>query len=219
MIDAKNKFREGYILIKAPFKFVKLKEPVQQHTIVWAYSEQPLLRKKLTDKAFLEIDSLIHEDTFMNSRIPFGKDPEEWRNEQINQVYSSNQSYENIYEGDIVQATVNNQTTRFYPEEYSIINSEKISTLLEEEGYHAVCSPGLYSIKSFIDKVHYLRSRGISKNIAEKWASIGYKDLVYYKPYYELLKQFSRPVHIYPDLFYEKIEGISLEKQLEYCNS
>lgn len=101
---------------------------------------------------------------------------------------------------------------RFYPEEYSILTRDYVSKLLEEEGYHAILDPALKSIKDFQDKVFYLSSRGVPKKIAEKWASLSYKDLVYYKPYFEVLDLYCRSHEIYPDPFYEEVEGIDFSE-------
>jgi hypothetical protein len=42
---------------------------------------------------------------------------------------------------------------------------------------------------------------------------MGFKELVYYKPYYEMLTMFCRDYEIYPDTFYEEVEGIPLSEQ------
>jgi len=51
MLDAKKKFREGFIMTKRPFKFANMKNPIQAFTVVWAYSEQPQIRPELTQTA------------------------------------------------------------------------------------------------------------------------------------------------------------------------
>lgn len=216
MIDAKNKFREGYVLIKVPFSFYEMDNPIQQHTIVWAYTEQPFLKRSIKTKSLEQIQDII--DT-PNIKVPFGLDPESWKSQQIEKIYDTESSFEQIVEGDIIQATIDGCTFRLYPDEYQILSAEKLGELLSEEGYHAVCSSGLLKVKTFIEATDYLKSRGISKRIAQKWATLGYKDLAYYKPYYDLLKMFTRPEHIYIDTFYENVEGISLKEQKKYANA
>ncbi len=207
MIDAKNKFREGYILINRPFQFKEMECPVQKNTIVWAYSEKPVIESNLTEEAKEEV--LLISDT---SGIGFmtGEHKQEYIAKEIESIYNNPKNYNHLHVGDIVQSTIDGVVCRFYPDEYEILSEEALTELLEEEGYHTICTQGLYRIKDFLDKAHYLRSRGVSKATAEKWASIGFKDQVYYKPYFGLLKMFCRPNEIYPDLFYKEVEGIAI---------
>lgn len=211
MINAKDKFREGFIMIMRPFSFVELRNPIQAFTIVWAYSERPVTRKELTETAKEKMDLVYNES------IPIGfftkKDKEEYINKEIERISNDNKSWNEKYVGDVVQTYIDGQLIRLYPDEYNIISKEKLAEIMEEEGYHAVCSRGLYELKDFRDKTHYLQSRGVSENIANKWASMSFKELVYYKPYYELLEMFCRDYEIYPDEFYQEIEGISMEEQ------
>lgn len=39
MIKARDKFREGWILLLQPFQFVEMSFPIQKHTMVYAYAE------------------------------------------------------------------------------------------------------------------------------------------------------------------------------------
>ena len=151
MIEAKNKFREGFIILKRPFLFAELKNPLQKYTILWAYSEKPVINKVLT---------------------------EEGENEK-----------------------------------YFIASQEDLANLLEEEGYHTIVDSRLKEIKEFRDRVFYLSSRGVPKSIAERWSSISYKDLVIYKPYFDLLDKFCRSYEIHPDRFYEELEGADFSKR------
>ena len=211
MIDAKNKFREGYILIKQPFQFVEMENPVQAYTIAWAYSEQPVFEKEMTVSAKESLEDLLNETPFMNPKVHFKENFDDYLSREIEKIYSNEANFNQLHSGDIVQTNIDGITCRFYPDEYSIIDKDTLSEIMEEEGYHAICSQGLYKTKEFLDKFHYLRSRGISEHIAKKWAALGFKELVYYKPYFQLLSMYSRV--IYPDSFYEIMEGVSLEDQ------
>lgn len=213
MIDAKNKFREGYILIKQPFKFEEMQDPVQAYTIAWAYSEQPVFEEEMTISAKEGLEALLNEGPFMNPKVGFKQDFNEYLSKEIEKIYSMESNFNQLHVGDIVQTNIDGITCRFYPDEYSVIDKDTLSEIMEEEGYHAICSQGLYKTKDFLDKFHYLRSRGISEYIAKKWAALGFKELVYYKPYFQLLSMYSRV--IYPDSFYEIMEGISLEDQVK----
>jgi hypothetical protein len=212
MIDAKNKFREGFIITLRPFSFENLNNPIQKFTILWAYSEQPKTVKELTETAKEEVD-LILNNTY-GPRFFTQKEKEEYIEEQINKVYTNPKNWDEQYKGEIVQTYIDGQLIRLYPSEYNIVSKDKLTEIMSEEGYHAVCAKGLYEIKDFRDKTHYLQSRGIPRHIANKWASMSFKEMVYYKPYYELLTMFCRDYEIYSDSFYEKIEGIKIKDQI-----
>lgn len=47
---AKDRFRQGFIMLKRPFDFHELKNPLQQFTILWTYSEKPVEKEVLTIK-------------------------------------------------------------------------------------------------------------------------------------------------------------------------
>jgi hypothetical protein len=212
MIDAKNKFREGFIITLRPFDFLELKNPIQKFTILWAYSEQPKTIKELTETAKEEIDLIVNN--VYGPRFFTREEKDEYIEQQINKVYGDSKNWNECYKGEIVQTYIDGQLIRLYPDEYNIVSKDKLTEIMSEEGYHAVCSRGLYEIKDFRDKTHYLQSRGVSKHIANKWASMGFKEMVYYKPYYELLTMFCRDYEIYSDSFYEKVEGIKVEDQI-----
>lgn len=206
MINAFEKFREGYIILKRPFDFIDLSNPLQKLTICWAISEQPVIKKEISKQALTKIEDI--ENKFIPFTFLTNNEKGDWLEEQVELVLNDPKNYDNLYEGEIVQTIIENKIVRLYPEEYSILTKEKVIEIMSEEGYHTICDKTLYSIKEFMDKRHYLMSRGIDKNTAEKWASIEYKQLVHYKPYYGLLTLFCRDHEIYPDKFYTEIEKI-----------
>jgi len=207
MINAKTKFREGFIMLKRPFQFAELKEPLQKFTILWAYSERPVVKNELTDLAKDEID-LIKNHT---KRLGFWsqEDREEFIENKIEQILNTNKSYSELYEGEVVQAYVDNVMCRFYPSEYSIVDANKLFEIMQEEGYHTICSPALEKLNEFRTNVHYITSRGVDKETAKRWISMGYKSFVMYKPYYQLLELFCTPMEIISnDPFYQRVENI-----------
>lgn len=213
MLDAKKKFREGFIMTKRPFKFANMKNPIQAFTIVWAYSEQPQIHPELTKTAREKLDEI----EFATNPIGFfsAVQREEWIQKEIDKVLRNQKNYDPVYLGEIVQTFIDGELIRLYPDEYTIVDADKLAEIMEEEGYHAVCTKGLLDIADFRDKTHYLQSRAIPAHIANKWASMGFKELVYYKPYYELLKMFCRDHEIYADEFYDRVEGIPMEEQVQ----
>ena len=212
-INAKEKFREGFIMLNRPFAFAELKDPLQRFTILWAYAEAPVTRTVVSQAGLEKADEI--ENT--TGAIGFwGVDSRtEWIEKEIEKVYNNPKYQEVQYEGEIVQAFVDGQLCRFYPDEYSIIGPEKLTDIMQEEGYHTICSEAIYGLPDFRNKKHYLQSRGVPERIAKKWASVTFRDLVIYKPYHQLLTMFCRDHEIYPDSFYEEVEGISIEEQQE----
>jgi hypothetical protein len=212
MINAKDKFREGFVMIMRPFQFGELSNPIQKFTIVWAYSEQPKIVKELTQTGKEKVDVILNESH--GPRFLTEKDKNDYIDSQIEKVYENSKNWNENYKGEIVQTYIDGQLIRLYPDEYNIISKEKLHEIMGEDGYHAVCSRGLYGIKEFRDQAYYLKSRGVSKHNANKWASVTFKEMVYYKPYYQLLTMFCRNHEIYPDKFYEDVEGIKVEDQV-----
>lgn len=213
MLDAKNKFREGFIMTKRPFKFANMKNPIQAFTIMWAYSEQPQIRPELTQTAREKLEEI---EFATNPHGFFSKTQrEEWMENEMKKIIENPKSYDQIYLGDVVQTYIDGELIRLYPDEYTIVDADKLAEIMEEEGYHAVCTRGLLDVADFRDKTHYLQSRGVPAHIANKWASMSYKELVYYKPYYELLTMFCRDHEIYADEFYDRIEGIPMKEQIQ----
>jgi hypothetical protein len=213
IINAKQKFREGFIMLLRPFDFGDLDQPLQKFTILWAYAERPVTREVITQAGLEKADEI--ENTSNPIGFWSGKDRDEWIGKEIEKVFQDPKYRETQYEGEIVQATIDGQLCRFYPGEYSIIGPEKLTDLMQEEGYHTILNPAIEKLPDFKRKQHYLRSRGVSKAVASKWASVTFRDLVIYKPYYQLLTMFCRPNEILVDPFYEEVEGISIEEQRE----
>lgn len=214
MIDARKRFKEGFIMLNRPFSFAELKTPLQKFTIVWAYSEKPKEHQAITDLGKEKAEEVEHS----TSRIGFFKpaDREEWIEKEIEKIYKDPKYNETIYEGEMVQTYIEGRLCRFYPDEYTIVSQEKLTDIMSEEGYHTILDPAINKLSDFRTKKHYLQSRGISEHIANKWASLSYKELVIYKPYYELLKMFCRSNEVYgDDKFYDEVEGITFEEQKE----
>jgi hypothetical protein len=224
MIDSRSKFREGFIMLKRGFDFADLDEPLQKFTILWAYSERPVVKNVLTEYAKEEIDLIqnqSHPLAFWDN-----EQKEEYISRKIDSILSSSKAYSELYEGEIVQAYVNNVMCRFYPDEYTIVDSNKLFEIMQEEGYHTVCAPALEELAEFKKLTHYIMSRGVDKRTAMRWVSMGYKSFVMYKPYYELLEYFCRPLEIISnDPFYERIEGIDftelneIQREIHNTNS
>lgn len=202
---AKDKFREGWIMTQRPFDFGDLKDyPIQKFTLFYAYSQESLFNQVLSEETYKEIDTIENDVGRLTFR--FEETREKVKEELIERLLDSPKSYNRVYQGDIVQIRYYGHYISLYPDEYKIISDERLFEILQEDGYHALLNNSLKNLKDFKDKTHYLQSRGVSKHVSDKWASQTYKDLVYYKPYRELLEMFCRENHIYmPDLEYEML--------------
>jgi hypothetical protein len=212
IIDAKNKFREGFIMLNRPFQFTEMKNPIQKLTIVYAYAEQAKFENRLTIDALKKIDEISNESSLMNKNKFINESHEDYVERQLTKIYESPSNIEKVYKGEIVQCIIDGQTCRFYPDEYSLISQEKLNEIMIEEGYHAIVTNGLEKIKAYQDVLHYLKSRGVGDVVAKKWAGLTFKDLIYFKPYYELLDMFCRDYEIYPDEFYREVEGVVFDE-------
>ena len=70
-MNAKFKFREGWIMLNRPFKFGELKQPLQKMTVLYAFSEKPILEMTLNLEGQKEYKKLLdaygHNNTLSNS--------------------------------------------------------------------------------------------------------------------------------------------------------
>lgn len=216
-MEARDRFRQGFIMLKRPFDFHELKNPLQQFTILWAYSERPIEREVLNEAGKEKVEEITNraKGPWSMRRTILGGEAEldEYIAREVDVITSNKMYLTKEYEGQVVQAYVDGHMCRFYPDEYSIVGPDKLTEILAEDGYHAIISPGLEKQQEFIDKRHYLQSRGVSKRVAEKWASSSFGEMVIFKPYFELLRLFVRPQHIYTDDTYVELEDLSIDEQ------
>lgn len=204
MIKARDKFREGWILLLQPFQFVEMSFPIQKHTMVYAYAEKPTFRRELKKEALEKIDIINCEPAF--AYLSTNKSVQEVKEKKIIEIMDDGKNYDQIYTGEIVQTEMDDVLLRFMPNEYKIISEDFLSEVLAGEGYHTIINKKLETIKEYRDRFHYMQSRGVVAATAKKWASIGYKDLVYYKPYGTLVDMYCRHAEIYlPDDQYTEL--------------
>jgi hypothetical protein len=210
-MKAKDKFREGWILLLQPSQFAEMSFPIQKHTIIYAYSEKPTFRKELNKKAIDKIDIIDCGPSF--SYLSVNESIQEVKEKKILEIMNDDKNYDQIYTGEIVQTEIDGIILRFFPNEYNIITEQSLVEVLQEDGYHTIIDKKLERIKEYKDRLHYMKSRGLDANTAKKWASIGYKDLVYYKPYGTLVEMYCRPNEIYlPDSQYTDLGDTYLEE-------
>jgi hypothetical protein len=200
-MNAKLKFKEGWIMLLRPFLFAELKQPLQKMTILYAYSEKPLLEFELNSKGKESMDELL-------TKYTFGRDPGRYFNEDdlkyqdrmqksIDAILSTYSTVE-VYKGEMVQCYVENIMCRFYPDEYNVIRRETFEEVMTSEAYTMdIEGSSYYDIKSVQDKVHYVKSRGIDDTLAKRMCSAEANDSVIFRPKRELLEIFCRENEIY----------------------
>lgn len=211
-MEARNRFREGWIMLLRPFKFGELSKPLQKMTILYAYSEQPIINMELTEEgknllkeAHDNIDKpfgpMIGQSNIW--RRGFGEASDEFYNHrisvQLDAIYKQYAKQEN-YKGEIVQCYVEKQLCRFYPEEYNVISRETFEHLLscdEQEYQIEVEDSKIFDLPEMKTKLHYLMSRGISRESAMKMNSNDVKDSVIFRPQQAILEIFCRDHEIY----------------------
>jgi hypothetical protein len=209
-MKAKHMFREGWIMLLRPFQFGELSKPLQKLTVLYAYSEQPIIKMELTQKGVDEMDlvweyygkngSLGHHHNVYSKRTFETDELYELRMEKvINKIWRDHATQEN-YEGQIVQCYVEGELCRFYPDEYKIISSEFLDYLLtcDEHEYQLEIEDGtIFTTQDMKNKVFYTRSRGIPKTKALKMNSREAKDCVIFRPQQAILDMFCRENEIF----------------------
>lgn len=208
-MKAKDMFREGWIMLLRPFKFGELSKPLQKMTILYAYSEQPIIKMELTQKGKEEMElvsehygktSITNHHRVYSKRAFESDEVYEARMEKtIDRIYKDHCTQEN-YQGQIVQCYVEGQLCRFYPGEYNVISRETFDHLLtcdEEEYTIEIEDERYFDIKEIKNRLFYIRSRGIPKNLAMKMNSGEAKDSVIFRPGDAILEMFCREHEIY----------------------
>lgn len=210
-MNAKNKFREGWIMLLRPFEFAELKKPLQKMTILYAYSEKPIINMVLNEKGREELKWLNHywdkkggglsDFHKMYQRRLFEDDDtyDERMGRYLDKIFRD-YCIEEDYKGEIVQCYVEGQMCRFYPEEYNIISRETFEHLLtcdEREYQIEIENKSHFDIKTVKERIFYIQSRGVSKEKAMKMSSKEAKDSVIFRPQQAILEMFCREHEIY----------------------
>ena len=208
-MNAKFKFREGWIMLNRPFKFGELKQPLQKMTVLYAFSEKPILEMTLNLEGQKEYKKLLdaygHNNTLSNSSQYckyFKESQEEYENRidaATNLIFKTYGTQEE-YKGEIVQSIIEGEICRFYPDEYTVIKPETLDHLLtcDDQEYIAEINDNtIFTTQDMRNKIFYIRSRGIPNQKAVKMVSKEAKDCVIFRPQPALLEMFCRPNEIY----------------------
>jgi len=199
-------------MLLRPFKFAELKKPLQKLTVLYAYSEKPIINMVLSEKGEEDLKvlnsywsnggalSFFNHDKMYSKR--FGETIEEYDERMgryLDDIFRLQCTKED-YKGEIVQCYVEGQLCRFYPEEYKVIGRDTFDHLLtcdEHEYKLEVENPSYYQMKDIKSKIFYIRNRGISETKAMKMSSNEAKDNAIFRPQQALLEYFCRPQEIY----------------------
>lgn len=208
-------FREGWIMLKRPFEFHELSNPLQKLTLLYAFADRPIIRLKLDEKGmelyqdyldnYGKPPSVTGGKSIWNKLLNESENEYELRVERdLNNLYKNHQRIE-IYEGHMVQCYVEGQLCKFYPEEYSIIGPDTFQMAVEGEEYlMKVENENVFQMEEIKNKIFYMRQRGVPLDKSKKWSSSSLKDSIYFKPRMELLEMFAYPNEILlPDSDYE----------------
>lgn len=208
-MDAKLKFREGWVMLNRPFKFAELSKPLQKMTVIYAYSEKPIIEMKLNKKGLelmKEYDENYGKPMSLLGGSSFRKlhnesdDLYEARMERIHDYILRTFSTQENYKGEIVQCYVEGIPCRIYPDEYNIISKETFDHLLtcdENEYQVEIENEIMFDTKEIKQKIFYLRNRGIGKEMAIKMNCAEMKDSVIFRPQQAVLDMFCREHEIY----------------------
>lgn len=199
-------------MLLRPFEFVELSKPLQNLTILYAFSEKPIIERSLNEKGREALEELKeHWDNGGKYSVMgyspdyarrFGENDEEYEarmQEKYDYIFKTCATEEQ-YLGQIVQTYVEGTLCRFYPEDYNVISRETFEYLLScdhREYQIEVEDPTFFEMGAIKDRLHYIRSRGIDKEMSLKMTSAEARDAVIFRPQPALLELFCRPEEIY----------------------
>lgn len=198
-INAKNNFREGWIMLLRPFDFEDM-VTLPKLTLVYAYMEQPIVVNELSEKGVEVIERISNPRAMCSLSSHYKKQITESDfeyHERINEIIriemEKRENFNIIHKGNILQTSIGGQLCRFYPDEYSVVDEELLNQAIEGEEFLMVAnSTTLFNIKEFKDRVFYMKQRGINEKKAMQFASYGLKDNIYYIPHPETQKIYCR---------------------------
>lgn len=199
-MDAKNNFREGYILLQRSFKFAEMEFGIPKFSILYAYIERPLFEDEINERGQSSLEEIDASRSFMGGNYKFKKgiyEKEEDYNKRISEEYDfilkDPKNFNKIHIGNMVQTTIDGVNCSFFPDEYKVIEFETLSESIYGDEYLMITpDEKIFNMPEMQNKIFYLQSRGISKKKAQKLSSFGLKDLVMYFPHPELQKMFCR---------------------------
>lgn len=208
-MKAKTKFREGWIMLLRPFAFAELSKPLQKMTILYAYSEKPMVSYELNTKGREEMaiindhygkTSIVNHHKVYSKRHFENEEAYEIRMDSVIDKVIRDFGTEEVYKGELVQCIVEGEICKFYPEEYNVISRETFDHILTCDPHEYIIEVednSFFELKDVKNKIFYTQTRGIKKEKAMQMNSNEAKDAVIFRPGPAILEMFCRSNEIY----------------------
>lgn len=192
-MEIKARFNEGWVMLLRDFDFAELTCRLNKLSFVYVYGHSTLYTRVLNKKGLDKINAPLTpmQKNLMALHDKFGS---YWGDDETDDFIRIDEATETeqIYRGEKAYTVIEGEKCFFYPEEYSIVNPREIFKTETHLGAYRlqVEDPHWNSSKEIRDQIHYLNSRGIKKELAEKVVGFTAKHNVWYKPGEELIKEF-----------------------------
>jgi hypothetical protein len=201
-MKSKLRFREGWITLQKGFEFAELSKPLEKMTILYAYSEKPIIEYELSDEGrekLEEFNILSGKSIFAGGRSAYVKRYGEEQDafdmrmvEEFDKIYKEFETEER-YIGQVVQCVVEDVMCRFYPDEYNITGRDTFEHILTSDDFTMDIENDVpFQLAEIKLKLFYIMSRGIDESMAKRMASAGMKDSVIFRPGPGVLQMFCR---------------------------
>lgn len=197
-------------MLLRPFDFAGFKNPLQKLTVLYAYSDRPMIEMELTEYGKEELDllnrhygkaqGLTSNHKVYNVRYGESNDDYEERiGKEVDRIMRTYSTVE-VYKGQVVETLVEGEICKFYPGEYNVISVETFDFLLTSDEHEYVIDiedDSFYNLTDIRNKLFYIRNRGIGEIKAKKMLAHEAKDAVIFRPQQALLEMFCREKEIY----------------------
>jgi hypothetical protein len=177
------RFNQGWVMLRRGFDFANFPEFIPKLSLVYVYSEKSIHHREVSQEYFDKKDP--YSKLFAN--VP------DWMQVAMNtDVHVPPEYTKEVYDGEQVQTYFKEHLTRFYPEEYQSIDMLKYATMPDFHRYYELQKNDEMYIhrKDLQDQIHYLTSRGMSRETAEFYVSVNAKHAVWYRPSIPLQVEF-----------------------------
>ena len=203
MINAKNRFKEGWVMLNRPFSFGDIEgtgKVFQKLTIFYAHSERPMLHTVTSEKGIKLINKAIKEAN-QRKRLTLSDEQrngiDDQLDEQIEIIKDENRVEE--YKGEIIQFPYYDKVIRFFPDEYKVIGMDTLEAVIGDEDSYEVelLDRNKMELPVLKNSIFYLKSRGISNDQAIRMCTHLLTDGVILRPKRSILEMLCREEEIY----------------------
>lgn len=183
MEKIEKRFNEGWAMLRRSFDFYELAATLPKLSLVYVYSERSVFRNRIRASYF---KSQEFNENFWSS-VP------NWMQVQMdNDIHVPKEATYETYEGEIVKTVVEGVTVKLYPEEYTPVDMLQYTTTPNFHPHYALHKNDRFYLKrnDIKNKIHYLTSRGMSRELAIFYVSSLAKHAVWFKPCQALQEEF-----------------------------